>query len=89
MSNQFVLQIVAVKDNAVDAFLPIVSVPHVGSAIREFNSSCNNEQHEFFKHALDYDLYHLGTFNSATGEISGFASPIRLSRGIDAKVSVH
>jgi hypothetical protein len=80
------LQIVCVKDSAVNSFTNPVCVPHVGGAIREFSSSANNIEHDFYKHSIDYDLYHLGTFDNDLGLFVTFDAPIRLIRGVDAKV---
>jgi len=80
------LQVVAVKDNAVNAFTQsVVLVPHVGASIREFIAAINDKDSSFGKHPQDYDLYHLGTFDNENGSFKNFDDPIRLSRGADVK----
>ena len=79
------MNVVAVKDMAVNSFLPPVFVPHVGAVIRQFSSSCNDREHDFYKFAGDYELWHLGTWDNDTGTFVNFDSPRRLVRGADVK----
>jgi hypothetical protein len=68
-----ILQIFAVKDRQVDAFLQPFFSPTTGSALRSIMEVLNDPQHTFAKHAADYVLHHLGSFDDAIGVISAFA----------------
>lgn len=82
-------QVVAVKDLAVNSFTTPVVVNHVGSAIREFTSAASNPKSEFYIHAADFELFHLGEFDSDTGEVVCFPEgPRRLIRALDVKAGI-
>lgn len=63
-------KILAVKDRAIDAFLQPFFTPALGAGIRAFQDEISNEQSPMHKHPDDYDLYHLGEFDTSTGEFS-------------------
>lgn len=63
------LNIYAIRDNQVDAFSqPFYSTTH-GSALRAFADHVNEPGTPANKHPEDYQLYHLGEFDDATGEL--------------------
>lgn len=64
-----ILNMYSVKDKAVDAYLQPFFAPSLGSAIRSVSDAVNDTQHQFSKHITDYTLWHLGTFDDATGLI--------------------
>lgn len=71
-------QIFSVRDNVADAFLqPFFSV-NTGSAIRSLAEAVNDPQHTFAKHADDYSLWGLGTFDDNTGIIDPNPNPSRV-----------
>lgn len=70
-----IMQIFAVKDKQVDAFLQPFFSPTTGSALRSIMEVVNDPGHTFSKHAADYVLYVLGTFDDATGIIDPIALP--------------
>lgn len=80
-------QIVAVRDNAIQAFMPISIVPHVGLATREFTSAVNNPESHFHKHPADFDLYHLGAWDDSSGVFHPLEAPECIVRGVSAKAS--
>jgi hypothetical protein len=82
--------LVAVKDNAVEAFQPVASVRARGEAIRSFQDAINNPQNiQLNSHPEDFDLYYIGDFDDQTGRITddydGGRLPVRLARGADYK----
>lgn len=79
-----ILQVVAIRDNAVEGFMPPTYIPHVGAAVREFSKMVNDPQHNFSQNPQDFDLYHLGSWNDADGSFTPNSPPIRLLRGQDA-----
>lgn len=71
------LKIYAVKDNAVDAFSQPFYSPTNGSALRAFADHVNEKGTPANKHARDFSLYCIGTFDEHTGSITG-TTPERL-----------
>lgn len=62
-----IMNMYAVRDSAVEAFLQPFFSPTHGSAIRSLTEAVNDKDHQFFKNAKYYSLYHLGSFDDATG----------------------
>lgn len=63
------LNIFSVRDAAVEAYMQPFFAPTKGAAIRSLTEAVNDPKHEFFKHAADYGLYFLGSYDDATGLI--------------------
>jgi len=63
------LQIFAVKDRAINAYMRPWFAQTQGQATRMFQDEVNNRQGEINKHADDYDLWHLATFDDNMGTI--------------------
>jgi hypothetical protein len=64
-----ILNIYAVRDSAVEAFLQPFFAPTHASAIRSLTEAVNDPQHTFNKQAKYYALYHLGGFDDSTGSL--------------------
>lgn len=65
-----ILQIYSVRDNAAGAFLqPFFSVNN-STALRALSEAVNDPKHEFHKHASDYSIWHLGSFDDADGSLA-------------------
>lgn len=62
-----VLQIFAIKDRAVQAFMQPFFAPTIGAAIRAFSDGINDKQHAMNAHPDDYDLYHIGEWTDNSG----------------------
>lgn len=75
--------IVAVRDLATETFGRPFSVHHPRQAIRSFTDEVNNPESEVGRHAEDYELFQLGTFDDATGELTSDIT--RLVRATDLK----
>lgn len=73
-----ILQIFSVRDNVSDAYLQPFFAVNTGSAIRSLTDAVNDAQHEFSRHAADYSLWGLGTFDDSTGKIDPNENPTRL-----------
>ena len=80
-----ILQVVSVHDSAVDAFGRPIFVAAIGAATRSFADEVNNPQSEMNKHPADYTLFHLGTFDDASGTFSQSA-PKQLARASDVHI---
>lgn len=58
-----------VWDSKADAYIqPFFSVNNA-VAIRSFQSACQDQAHDFHRHAADYTLFRLAKFNQATGDL--------------------
>lgn len=64
------LQLLAVRDRQLDAFLRPFAAQSIGQAVRSFRDEINNNQSDMNKHPEDYELYHLGEFQDDTGVIT-------------------
>lgn len=59
----------AVFDSAAHGFLDPFPAPTVEFAIRGFREAVNKPGHQFQKFPEDYTLFHVGSFDSATGTL--------------------
>lgn len=64
------LEIFSVYDSAAQAFMQPFFAVSKGSALRSLTDAVNDEKHEFSKHAGDYTLFLLGSFDDNSGEFS-------------------
>lgn len=78
--------IVAIKDQAIDAFQPIFNVRAPGEGIRAFQDAINKPDNPMNSHADDYDLYSLGTFDDTTGQLEP-TPPNRIAVGKQLKIT--
>jgi len=76
------MQVFAVFDRAVGAFLPPFFSRARGEAIRSFTEACNDDKHSFNKHSADFQLMFLGEFDDASGQFET-ADPSRLVSASD------
>jgi hypothetical protein len=75
------LEIVAVRDRAIDSFGRPVFIVSLGAAVRSFIDQINDASTEFAKHPEDYDLYHLGSFDDGDGRFFQLEKPVQISIG--------
>lgn len=73
-----ILEIYAVKDKQVDAFLQPFFSPTLGSALRSLTEVVKDPNHSFAKNVGDFTLYRLGTFDDGSGLVGGFPEPERI-----------
>lgn len=69
------MKIFSIRDAAVEAFLQPFFSPTTGAAVRSVSDAVNDPKHQFFQHAKDYSLWHLGDFDDATGAVSPLIPP--------------
>lgn len=77
--------ICSVYDDAVSAFMTPFFVRTKGEAMRSFTEAVNNPKMEFMRHAKDYSLFCLGTWNDQNGSVSAFELPERLCTALDVR----
>lgn len=83
------IQMFSVYDSKTEAFIqPFYSLA-VGSAIRSFETACNEEGHDFHRHGGDYTLFHMGSFDQASGNFDLYEAPINLGLAITYLRSEH
>lgn len=83
-------KIVAVRDNATEAFGQPNFVLNTGAAIRSFGDECRRPHSDerpniLAQHPEDFELYYLGEFDDQTGEFMT-QRPDRIAQGRDYKV---
>lgn len=80
------LEIFAVRDRQLDAYMQPWTAQSIGQAARIFTDEVNNKEGQIFKHAGDYDLYHMGTFDQHTGNLVQLADqPKQVAIGANVK----
>ncbi len=65
-----IYQVCCIRDRATDSFGQPIFVAHVGAAERSFRdevNSPNKENNNLAAHPEDFELYHLGSFDTDTG----------------------
>lgn len=78
-----ILYAIAVRDLATDSYNRPFFVQHAAQALRSFTDEVNNRDSEVSRHAQDYELWLIGTFEDDTGSMA--SNPARLARAIDLK----
>lgn len=81
-----IIDVYSVRDNALGAFLPPFFARARGEALRSFSSAVNEEGHQFRKHASDYTLFFLGTFDDSSGLLAT-VEPLRCVSALEVIVS--
>lgn len=61
------MEVIAIKDRALDAYMRPFYAQTIGQAIRMFQDEIKRPDGEMAKHPDDYDLYHLGTWDDQDG----------------------
>jgi hypothetical protein len=79
-------EILAVHDRAAECYGRPFFVAALGQGIRSFSDEINNPQGEFGKHADDYDLFHIGTYDDVTGKVTSLETPKQLAIGKQLKI---
>lgn len=75
--------VVCVRDLAAETFGRIFTVHHPAQAVRSFTDEVNNPESEVGRHAEDYELWSVGTFDDSSGKLTSNAA--RIVRAIDLK----
>lgn len=79
------LQVVVLRDSAIDAFGTPYFVTHLGSATRGLGDAVNggNADLSVSKHPEDFALYHLGSYDDGTGMFELLPTPRQIVRAVD------
>lgn len=73
----------SVYDKAVHAFITPFFSRAKGEALRSFMEACQDEKHQFFRHAADYTLFFVGEFDDNSGVFSPLSDPERLVNALE------
>lgn len=86
-----IYQVVSVYDRAADAFGRPVFALALGQAIRSFQDEINRNERDNTMHAHpeDYDLFHLGEFDDATGKFTNLPDIKQLAIGKQMSTTKH
>lgn len=77
------LNIFSVYDSKAEAFTQPFFSATSGTAIRSFEQAANDQEHHFNKHAADYTLFHLGSFEETSGEFEILPAKVNLGLAIN------
>lgn len=77
-----ILQVYAVFDKAVGAYLPPFYTRSKGEALRSFSDACNDGKSNFTRYPNDYTLFHLGVYDDAGGNFQTF-DPVRVISAVE------
>lgn len=77
------MKMFSVYDSAAKAFLRPFMAPTRGMALRGFMDACSSPDHEFAKHASDYTLFEIGSFDEATGILVPLPSHERVASALE------
>lgn len=78
-----ILEILAIRDRAVNAYGKPLFFNAIGAAIRAFGDEINRDHadNEMYRHPEDYDLYSLGHYDDSTGQITQHPQPKQVAIG--------
>lgn len=80
-----ILKAFAILDTKANAFLQPFFMPATGMATRAFADMVNNKELPMYRHADDYRLAEIGTFNDSNGHLETTAEPNFIGSGTDFK----
>lgn len=73
-----ITKIFAIYDSKAEAYLPFFVLPSKGEAIRALTELVNDDKHQFGKHAEDYTLFELGSWDNLNCKFSLHTTPFSL-----------
>ena len=75
------VEICCVRDRAIDSFGNPFAVVALGQATRSFSDEVRNPESQISRHPDDYDLYHVGSFDTSTGKLVPRETPEMIAIG--------
>lgn len=81
-----ILRMYTVRDEKAEAYLPPFCARTPGEAERMFLELSTDPQHQFCKHAEDFSLVEVGSFDQETGAVKGLPAPVFVVRAADLKM---
>lgn len=77
------LQVFSIYDSKADAYLQPFFTANKATALRSFSDLVNNPDSQFFRHAGDYVLFHVATWNDENGTFEPQTANINLGTGVE------
>lgn len=81
------LLVVSIYDGAVGAYMTPFFVRSKAEAIRAFSDAVNDPQSQFYKHASDYALMCVGSFNDQDADLLAIATLEKLIAGHECQTA--
>lgn len=83
-----ILQVFAVRDRQVDAYMRPFFTQSVGSAVRGFTTEVNRsaQDNPLWLYPDDHDLYHIGEFDDGSGKFKLLEAPLQVAVGKNVAV---
>lgn len=82
-----ITKIFTVYDSKAEAYLPPFYMQSKGQAVRAFQDSASDPQHQFFRHSGDYTLFELGEFDDQTASFQMLHTMVNLGTALEHKKS--
>lgn len=79
------MKIFSVYDAKAEAYLEPIFELTKGLAIRKFSTAAQDEKSGFCKHASDFTLYEVGTWDEQTGDVEKLEPKIPLGTALEYK----
>lgn len=80
-----VLKVFSVYDSKVGAYLNPIFLQSKGAAMRAFEDAVNSSDHQFYKHAADFTMFELGSWDEEKGKFTLHSTPISIGVAIEFK----
>lgn len=77
------LEVFSVFDSSVGAYLQPMFFRSKGEAIRAFGSAVASTEHHFNKHAPDFTLFHVGTWDDERCIFSSLPTPVSIGIAVE------
>lgn len=70
-----IVKLYSIRDTKMLTYAPPVPAPNIAVLTRDLTEIVNNPEHKFSKHATDFELFELGTYNDTNGQITPYDKP--------------
>ena len=74
-----------IYDSKAELYLQPFYCQAKGQAIRMFEDTCNDPEHQFYKHAEDFTLFQLGVYDDQNAEMQMLKTPCPIGKAIEFK----
>lgn len=76
-------QMFTIYDSKVEAYLDPFLEQTVAAAIRSFSEAAADAGHMFHKHAADFTLFQIGSYDQTTGECTMLSAKVNLGLALE------
>lgn len=78
-----IIQKFSVYDQAAESFIEDFPAQTIAMAIRMFTDACQNTNNNFYKHAPDFTLFHIASWDSKTATTTNLKAPIPIATALE------